>query len=492
MSSTERGIGLGLRALNRLAGSELLDRAGVRKPLQRALFQGTRGGFRTVGAASRAFTAASRLGRPARQSPARTRELFDLTPDEEQQMLGEALRAFAAEQVRPAAAAADAACATPPELLAQAGELGVGILGVPEELGGVMAEQSALSGVLVAQALAHGDMGIALAALAPGAVASALGLWGDAEQQATYLPAFTAESAPAAALALLEPRALFDPLAPHTRARRREGEWELSGLKSLVPRAAQAELFVIGADAEGIGPALFLVESSTKGLFVEPEPAMGLRAAATGRVLLENARVPAGALLGTGGGAVGGGGAIGDSGAVGGGSGGDESAAPQAAIRGRARARARMATPDKDEQHTGASEDPYRECVRRARIAWCALVVGTAQAVLDYTIPYVNERVAFGEPISNRQAVAFGVANIGIELEGMRLLTYRAASRADQGRSFAREAALARRLCAEQGAHIGSEGVQLLGGHGYIKEHPVERWYRDLRAAGLMEGALLV
>ena len=74
----------------------------------------------------------------------------------------------------------------------------------------------------------------------------------------------------------------------------------------------------------------------------------------------------------------------------------------------------------------------------------------------------------------------------------MRLLTYRAASRADSGASFAREAALARRLCAEQGARIGSEGVQLLGGHGYVKEHPVERWYRDLRAIGVMEGALLV
>ncbi|HVR05302.1 MAG TPA: acyl-CoA dehydrogenase family protein [Solirubrobacteraceae bacterium] len=436
MNNTERSMGLGLRALNRLAGSELLDRAGVRKPLERALFQGTRGGFRTVGAASRAFTAASRLTRPARQAPARERELFDVTPDDEQQMLREAVGAFAAEQVRPAAGAADADCATPVELLTQTGELGIGLLGVPEELGGVMAEQSAVSGVLVAEALAHGDMGIALAALAPGAVATALGLWGDAEQQARYLPAFTGESPPVAALALLEPRALFDPRTPHTRARRREGEWELSGLKSLVPRAAQAELLVIGADAEGVGPALFVVESSTKGLFVEPEPAMGLRAAGTGRVLLENARVSAGALLG--------------------------------------------------------DRDAYAECVQRARIAWCALAVGTAQAVLDYTVPYVNERVAFGESISNRQAVAFGVANIGIELEGMRLLTYRAASRADQGRGFAREAALARRLCAEQGARIGSEGVQLLGGHGYIKEHPVERWYRDLRAAGVMEGALLV
>lgn len=471
MNNTERSMGLGLRALNRLAGSELLDRAGVRKPLERALFQGTRGGFRTAGAASRAFTAASRLARPARQTRARRRELFDLTPDDEQQMLREAVGAFAAEQVRPAAADADAACATPAGLLAQAIELGVGALGVPEELGGVMAEQSAVSGVLVAEALAHGDMGIALAALAPGAVATALGLWGDAEQQATYLPAFTAESPPAAALALLEPRALFDPGAPHTRARRREGEWELSGLKSLVPRAAEAELFAIAADAEGIGPALFLVESSTKGLFVEPEPAMGLRAAATGRVLLEGARVPAGALLRGGAGGNGAGGGAGTAAGTG-----------------------RSGTDDGADNGAGNGDGAaiYAECVQRARVAWCALATGAAQAVLDYAIPYVNERVAFGEPISNRQAVAFGVANIGIELEGMRLLTYRAASRADQGQSFAREAALARRLCAEHGARIGSEGVQLLGGHGYIKEHPVERWYRDLRAAGVMEGALLV
>ena len=312
------------------------------------------------------------------------------------------------------------------------------MLGVPEQLGGVMAEQSAVTGIVVAEALAHGDSGIALAALAPGAVATALGLWGDADQQATYLPAFTSENVPAAALALLEPRALFNPLTLTTKARRQEGDWVLSGVKSLVPRAAAAELFVIAADAEGLGPALFIVESSTKGLFVEAEPAMGLRAAATGRVLLEDARVPSAALLGEGSGEV------------------------------------------------------YRECLQRARLAWCALAVGAAQAVLDYVIPYVNERTAFGEPISNRQAVAFAVADIGIELEGMRLLTYRAAARADRGAAFAHEAALARRLCAEQGARIGSEGVQLLGGHGYVKEHPVERWYRDLRAAGVMEGALLV
>jgi alkylation response protein AidB-like acyl-CoA dehydrogenase len=134
----------------------------------------------------------------------------------------------------------------------------------------------------------------------------------------------------------------------------------------------------------------------------------------------------------------------------------------------------------------------FADAIQLGRLGWCALAVGTGQAVLDYVIPYVNERRAFGEPISHRQAVAFMVANLAIELDGMRLTTYRAAARVDQDHSFARDVAVARRLCSERGMAIGSDGVQLLGGHGYVKEHPVERWYRDLRAAGLMEGVLLV
>ncbi len=438
MSTTERSMGIGLRALNQLAGSTLLARTGLRRPAERLVYRGTRGSVRTAAAASRTFRAAGRLGRPARQAPGRGGELFDLTPDEDQQMLVEAVGAFAAEKVRPAAAEADAACRAPAQLLLEAGELGLTTLGIPEELGGVMSERSAVTGVLLAEALAHGDVGVALAALAPGAVASALGLWGDEAQQAAYLPAFTAESAPVAALSLLEPHPLFDPLRLRTRARRDGGEWVLDGVKALVPRGSEAELFIIAAEAENQGPALFIVESGTRGLLVEPEPAMGLRAAATGRLILEDVRVPAGAQLGAG------------------------------------------------------SRVVYTGCVQRSRIAWCALALGAAQAVLDHVVPYVNERVAFGEAISNRQAVAFAVADIAIELEGLRLLTYRAASRADRGESYDRDAALARALCAERATWIGSEGVQLLGGHGYIKEHPVERWYRDLRATGVMEGAVLV
>jgi alkylation response protein AidB-like acyl-CoA dehydrogenase len=140
----------------------------------------------------------------------------------------------------------------------------------------------------------------------------------------------------------------------------------------------------------------------------------------------------------------------------------------------------------------GGDLEVYRECVALSRLAWCAVAVGTGQAVLDYVIEYVKDRKAFGEPISHRQAVAFAVSNIAIELDGLRLATYRAAARVDQGLPFAREVALARRLCADRGMWIGSEGVQLLGGHGFVKEHPVERWYRDLRAAGMIEGGLLV
>jgi alkylation response protein AidB-like acyl-CoA dehydrogenase len=437
-SVAERGMGFGLRALNRLAGSDLLDRIRIRKQAERALFQGTKNGFRSATAAGRAFKAAQQLGKPARQARSKSKGLFDVTPDDEQQMFQEAGRAFAEEKIRPAALQADADRATPAEILDQATELGVNMLGVPEELGGVMHEQSAVTSVLIGEALAHGDLGVAYAALAPGAVATAIGLWGSAEQEATYLPAFTGEDVPAAALAILEPRPLFDPLKLETKARKDGTDWVLTGAKSLLARATECELFVIAAEAEGIGPVLFVVESGAEGLTVEDEPAMGLRPAATGRLLIEDVRLPASALLGE-----------------------------------------------------GRTAD-YVECVNRSRVAWCGLAVGTAQAVLDYVIPYVNDRQAFGEPISNRQGVAFVVSDIGIEVGGMRLATYRAASRADRGDDFSREAAIARRLCAAKGMQIGSDGVQLLGGHGFVKEHPVERWYRDLRAAGVMEGALLV
>jgi alkylation response protein AidB-like acyl-CoA dehydrogenase len=431
-------MGVGLAVLNRLAGVPLLDRLGLRKPAERAVFQATRTGFRTAGAATRAFNRVQRRGAPARLPSAPRRDLFDLTPTDEQRLIRDTVAELAAEALRPAATEANARCEPPQDLLVRVAELGVTLTGVPEELDGAGTERSAVTNVLVAEAMAHGDMGLAVACLAPSAVSTALVLWGDAAQQATYLPSFTGDDVPAAALAIAEPTALFDPFSPGTRALRTAGGYRLEGVKSLVPRAADAELFVVAAAVEGQGPTLFVVEASTRGVAVEADPAMGVRGAGMGRLVLDGVDLPAGARL------------------------------------------------------EGAEAAAYADCVRLSRLGWCALALGTGQAVLDYVMPYVNEREAFGEPISHRQSVAFMVANIAIELDGMRLVTYRAASRAEQGLPFAREVGLARRLCADRGMVIGSDGVQLLGGHGYVKEHPVERWYRDLRAVAVMEGGVLV
>jgi alkylation response protein AidB-like acyl-CoA dehydrogenase len=416
----------------------LIDRLGLRQPTERFLHGASKTTARTAARAGRTFAAAQKLSRPARQGRGPERGMFDLTPTDEQQMLRESVRDFALQKLRPAAEEADAQSQSPAELLGQANELGLTMVGVPEELGGAVEERSAVTSVLMSEALALGDMGIAVACLAAAGVSTALGLWGDADQQSTYLPEFVGENVPAAALAVLEPQPLFDPFKLRSTARESNGGFVLDGVKALVPRAHDGELFIVAAEVEGRGPALFIVEPGTAGVSVEPEPGMGIRAAATGRLSFEGVKLPASALLGD------------------------------------------------------ASPDVYRECIRLGRLGWCAVAVGGAQAVLDYVIPYVKDRTAFGEPVSNRQAVAFTVANIGIELEGMRLATYRAASRVDQGLPFDREVALARRLCSERGINIGSDGVQMLGGHGYVKEHPVERWYRDLRAAGVMEGALLV
>ncbi|HET9104292.1 MAG TPA: acyl-CoA dehydrogenase family protein [Solirubrobacteraceae bacterium] len=434
----EKSMAIGLRAINKVASSSAIDRLGLREPAVRLLHGASKTTGRTAARAGRTFAAAQRLSRPARQPRAPRNDLFDLEPSEEQQLLRGTVREFALERLRPAALKADDDCAAPAELLTQAGELGLTMVGVPEELGGAVEQRSAATTVLMSEALAQGDMGIAVSCLAPAAVSTALGLWGDAQQQATYLPEFVGENIPAAALAVIEPQPLFNPFGLRTSARAAGGGYVLDGVKAMVPRAAEAELFIVAAELEHEGPALFVVESKTSGLSVEPDPGMGVRAASTGRLILENVKLPATALLG------------------------------------------------------GADRATYAECVSLARLGWCAVAVGTGQAALDYVADYVKDRKAFGEPISNRQAVAFTVANMAIELDGLRLATYRAAARVDQGLDFSREAALARRLCVDKGMQIGSDAVQMLGGHGFTKEHPVERWYRDLRAAGIMEGALLV
>ena len=430
---------IGLALITPIVGQEFLDRYNLRGPLNRSLKYGVKQVFSAAGASTRQFQRIQGLRIKPTRLKASGADYFDLTPDDDQKLILETVSEFADEVLRPAARDADEAASYSPDLIAKAAELGITAINIPEDFEGIATHRATVTNALVAEALAYGDVGLALPILAPGGVASALTHWGSADQQATYLPEFAGENVPQACVAIAEPQPLFDPTALKTTAVRTPGGYRLSGVKSLVPAAADAELFIIGAQLSG-KPALFIVESSSKGLTVKADPSMGIRAAALGRVELDNVSVPLAARLG----------------------------------------------------EDGAGHADYSEAIALSRLGWAALAVGTSHAVLDHVVPYVKERHAFGEPIAHRQAVAFMCANIAIELDGLRLITWRGAARAEQGLSFAREAALAKRLGTDKGMQIGLDGVQLLGGHGYTKEHPVERWYRDLRAIGVAEGVVVI
>ena len=396
-------VGYALTALNRLASSEVLDKMGMRKSVERLAYSLTKGGFQVLTTTARAFKSGNSGNKPERlTAPGHTRDLFDLGVTDEQQMIRDSVQGFATNVLREQAEHADAAQRTSEDVIAQALELGLNFFAVPESLGGAATEKSTVTSMLLAEDLARGDMGQAVAILAPMGVANALTQWGTAQQQDKYLSAFAEENPPKAAIAVCEPRPLFDPMVLATTARKDGNDYVLNGEKSLVPLAAEAEIFLVAAQTDS-GPAVFIVEGGTDGLTAGEDPAMGIRASGQRPLKLDNVRI---------------------------------------------------------------------------------------QAVLDYVGPYCNERTAFGEPISHRQSVAFMIADMAIELDAMRMLTYRAASRAEQGKSFQREAHLARTLVKDKAMKIGTDGVQLLGGHGFTKEYPVERWYRDLRAVGVAFGGL--
>ncbi len=430
-------MGGGLRMLNRIADSPLVERLGLEDRAQKLVYQGAKR------AAETAARAAKRLAQ--KRSTARTSGSmkFDLSLSEEQQLMRDTLRRFADDLMQPAAREADDLSSAPEDFLEAFGELGAIAMSVPESLGGAAERVSAVSQMLIVEDLARGDMGLAYAALSPLSFVSALVHWGDVEQQKRFLPAFVEGDATAASIATVEPHPLFDPCRLRTTAKKQGSDYLLRGEKSMVALADRASWFLVAAEIPKVGPRFFLVERDAAGVEIIAEPAMGLRSASLGRLKLDKVRVPSEALLGG-----------------------------ETAIK--------------------EGKKAYQDAVNRARVAWGAMSLGTAQASLDYAIPYCNDRVAFGEPISHRQAVAFMIADIGIELEAMRMLVYRAAGRIDAGLDCQREAYLARTLCSERGMEIGTNGIQLLGGAGFIKDHPMEIWYRQLRAIGIMDGNLLV
>jgi alkylation response protein AidB-like acyl-CoA dehydrogenase len=433
-----------LSVLTRFVGSSWARRTGLDEVAESLLFRATRDSVRAGKLAARRFAPVIDLARRASLAPRGSDgatdsgpRRFDLTPTDEQLMTREFVQRFAAEHIAPVAAEADENPDAALPAIEAAKDLALSVDVVPEIVGGTASERDVMSGVLLAETLAHADAAIALAVLARRGAAAALTEFGTARQQSRYLAAMVEEEPPTAALAIAEPSPRADPTLPTTRAVLRGDAYVLDGDKTFVPLAEECELFIVTAMLDGEGPTAFVVRADMPGVHVERIRTMGFAAARLGRVRLRDVHVPVEDRLGS------------------------------------------------DIKYD------HGRLVDLGRIGAAAIAVGISQAVLEYVSEYANDRVAFGEPISHRQAVAFEIADMATELEGMRLATWRAAALAERGKACAREAKIALLLATEHGMQIGSMGVQLLGGHGYIREHPVERWYRQLRGIAVMEGATL-
>ena len=373
---------------------------------------------------------------------------FELSED--QKLLQETVSAFAKEQMRPIAREADEHAEVPQPVIAKAWELGLVASVIPESYGGFGDTRSALTGAIVLEELGYGDLSIALHVLAPRLLIYPLLEYGTEEQKKRLLPAFTrAEFRPATA-AVVEPTIRFDLSELSATTTKRDGGYELAGRKAFVPLAATSDTLLVyarRADAAIGGDPLegyravdgYLLERTTPGLAVgEREKNMGIKALATHELELQAARAGADARLG------------------------------------------------------GDKGIDFARLMNLSRVALGALAVGVARAAFDYARDYAKERKAFGVAIAQKQAIAFMLAEMAIEIDATRLLVWEAAWKLDRKEEATRESYLAKHYAANMALKVCDNAVQVLGGHGYIRDHPVEMWLRNARGFASFEGMAIV
>ncbi len=420
--------GFGLSLITKMASSDVLDQLKLRKFVEKSLYQGSKAGYKTLSKTQKAFKTNKDLHKQRLNS--QEKSLFDLSYSEDQQMTIDTMSQFAADILYPLAASADQNETFPTELWQYIEELGLNFYALPEALGGVAAEKNILSNVLIAEHLAKGDFSLAAGMLSTFSVINAITQWGSEQVQALYLNSFAQDSSIRASFAIQEVTPAFNPYQLKNKAISRDGQYFIQGEKTLVLLAESADIFLVSAELNGQAEVFILRRDES--IQFKKSPAMGLKATETATLIFN--QTPA--------------------------------------------------------LRLGDEDFNYTAFLDLGNLMWCAMAVGTCEAVKKYCIEYANERTAFGEPISHRQSVAFMIADMSIEIDAMRMLILNAASLAESGQTFHREAYLARLLCAEKAMKIGTDGVQILGGHGFTKEHPVERWYRDLRATAIVHSGL--
>lgn len=365
--------------------------------------------------------------------------MISFNPSEEQELIRETVAEFARNELRDVARHCDEASELPDGFLQKTWELGLVNAAIPEELGGSGMPRSPLTSAIVLEELGWGCASLAAAALAPSAFVNALLDFGTSEQKESYLPLFTGSAFHAASLALCEPHFGFDPASLRTVAEPKGSGFSLSGRKCTVPLGDRASHFLVVARSsarEGLDALeAFIVPRDARGLTVasEPEKLLGLKPLPCASLELDHVEVAAEARLG------------------------------------------------------GENGIDGRRLVNGCRIASLALSLGLSRGMLEYAIPYAKERQAFEQAIAQKQTIAFMLAEMRIEVNSMRWLIWKAASRLEQSLDATRETALARTYAQREVIKIADNGLQVFGGHGYIRDYPVEMWYRNARTLTVLD-----
>ena len=365
--------------------------------------------------------------------------MYSFEPDEEQQMLLEAIGRYAENDLRPAGHDAEEEGVLPEKVVSKGWELGVLQASVPEAYGG-FGERSAVTGVLAAEGMAYGDLAGTLAVNTPSLFVTPILLVGSEEQKQEFIPPVIEMDWLPYTAALIEYALDFDPLELKTIAKAEGDSYVLTGEKAFVPFAKDAEAMIVYANMDGNTQG-FIVPKGVAGLSVgeEAEKLMSLKALPTYRVKLEGVKVPKANRLG------------------------------------------------------GEDGHDFQPILAAMRVGLASMAVGVSKAAFEYSRDYAKEREAFGVKIAQKQAIAFMLAEMATEIEAIRMLTWEAAWKLDTGKEDAfTHAYLAATGAADMAMMVTDRAVQILGGYGYIREYPVEMWMRNGRGFATLIGLGIV
>ncbi|MEJ7623420.1 MAG: acyl-CoA dehydrogenase [Pyrinomonadaceae bacterium] len=357
---------------------------------------------------------------------------------DEEELFRSSVREFAEGEVRPRVEAMEHAGKLDPDLIKQCFELGLMAIESPEEFGG--AGSTIFNAILAIEELARVDASVSVFVDVHNTlVTNAFMRWALDEQKKKYMPQLA--SGKVGAYALSEAASGSDAFALKTRAVDKGDHYELTGQKLWITNGIEAEIFIVFAtvdpEAGYRGITAFIVEKGFDGFSVgKKEDKLGIRASSTTELILDNCKVPKENTLG----------------------------------------------------EVGKGYKVSIETLNEGRIGIGAQMLGIAQGAYEAALGYTKEREQFGQSINSFQAVQFQLAEMAVEIEATRLLVYNAARLKDAGKSFLKEAAIAKLYSSRCAEHVSSKAIELFGGYGYVKDYPVEKFWRDSKIGAIYEG----